>query len=299
MFGGILYLVVRVLVALLEALPLAMVARLGRWGGECFYWLDGRHRRVALGNLEKCFGSEMTEAERRAIARENFRRIGENFASAVKTSGMSLAQMGDRLEFVNLDRMVPDRAKPKPPSRVLVTGHFGNFELLTFYGRIAPAYRVAATYRGLDHPALDRLLRSLRARSGCLFFERRTGVHELKAALVGGGFLLGLLVDQHAGRQGVRIPFLGHDCSTTTSAAIFALRYRCPLQPAICYRTGLGQWRIEAGEEIPTRDARGPRTVEAIMRDVNAAFEVAVRRDPANWFWVHNRWKPAKLDSRG
>ena len=27
------------------------------------------------------------------------------------------------------------------------------------------------------------------------------------------------------------------------------------------------------------------------MRDVNRVFEAAVRRDPANWFWVHNRWK--------
>jgi len=27
------------------------------------------------------------------------------------------------------------------------------------------------------------------------------------------------------------------------------------------------------------------------MRDVNRALEAAVRRDPANWFWVHRRWK--------
>ena len=34
-----------------------------------------------------------------------------------------------------------------------------------------------------------------------------------------------------------------------------------------------------------------PRSVADIMRDVNRAFEAAVARDPANWFWVHNRWK--------
>jgi KDO2-lipid IV(A) lauroyltransferase len=27
------------------------------------------------------------------------------------------------------------------------------------------------------------------------------------------------------------------------------------------------------------------------MREVNRSFEKAVRRDPANWFWVHRRWK--------
>jgi KDO2-lipid IV(A) lauroyltransferase len=31
--------------------------------------------------------------------------------------------------------------------------------------------------------------------------------------------------------------------------------------------------------------------MEAIMTDVNREFERAVRRDPANWFWVHDRWK--------
>ena len=52
-------------------------------------------------------------------------------------------------------------------------------------------------------------------------------------------------------------------------------------------------FRSEAGAEIPTRDAEGrPRSTEAIMLDVNRAYEVAIRRDPANWFWVHKRWKP-------
>ena len=30
------------------------------------------------------------------------------------------------------------------------------------------------------------------------------------------------------------------------------------------------------------------------MLEVNQAYEAAIRRDPANWFWVHNRWKPGK-----
>jgi lauroyl/myristoyl acyltransferase len=106
------------------------------------------------------------------------------------------------------------------------------------------------------------------------------------------GLLLGLLADQSS--KGVRIPFLGHDCDTSTAPAVFALRYHCPLHTAICYRTGLAHWEIEVGDEIPTRENGAPRSTGAIMRDVNRAFEVAVRRDPANWFWVHRRWKPAE-----
>ena len=79
---------------------------------------------------------------------------------------------------------------------------------------------------------------------------------------------------------------------------------RLPLHTAICYRIGLAQWRIEVGDEIPTRENGQPRSSEDIMRDVNRALETAVRRDPANWFWVHNRWKPrnkckAKMEDGG
>ena len=108
------------------------------------------------------------------------------------------------------------------------------------------------------------------------------------------GMVLGLLADQHAGQHGLRVPFLGHDCSTSHAPAIFALRYHCHLHTAICYRIGPARWRIEIGPEIPTHNDGRPRSAEAIMLDVNRAFEIAVRRDPANWFWVHNRWKQRK-----
>jgi KDO2-lipid IV(A) lauroyltransferase len=135
---------------------------------------------------------------------------------------------------------------------------------------------------------------SLRKNDSCRFFERRTDAAALKATMSDTGLLLGLLADQHAGSNGLRLPFLGHDCSTSAAPAIFALRYHCPLHTAICYRIALAEWWIEVGPEIPTRENGVARSIEEIMRDVNRALEVAVRRDPANWFWVHKRWKPLK-----
>ena len=48
---------------------------------------------------------------------------------------------------------------------------------------------------------------------------------------------------------------------------------------------------VELGEEIPTVKDGERRSSEEVMLDVNKAFEAAIRRDPANWFWVHKRWK--------
>ena len=291
----VLYFVARTLVALLQALPLRLVARLGRAGGGLAYWLDARHRRVARRNLELCFGQEKSPDELRAIARENFRRIGENFASAVKTASMTPDQLRPHVDFVGAEKLLKCEPNCGPQSLIVAVGHFGNFELYPRFGQFVPEFQCITTYRGLKQASLNRLMQSLRERSGCHYFERRTESAALKSAMCDTGLLLGFLADQHAGDRGLRLPFFGQACSTSAASAIFALRYHCPLHTAICYRTSLAHWQIEVGDEIPTRANGQPRSVEDISRDINQAFEAAIRRDPANWFWVHNRWKPGKF----
>jgi lauroyl/myristoyl acyltransferase len=284
-----LYYVARGLIWLLQSLPLGLVARLGRLGGAMAFLLDRRHRRVALKNLTACFANEKSRAEILALARENFRRIGENFACAVKTASMSIEELRGSIEFVAPALLKEPGCKPEKV--VAAIGHFGNFELYARFGQLAPDYQTGTTYRGLRQASLNQLLQCLREKSGCLFFERRFDAAALKAFMNRPGVMLGLLADQHAGPRGLRLPFLGVECSTSAAPALFALRYSCALYTGVCYRTGLAQWRIEAGAEIPTHENGRPRSTRAIMLDVNRAFEVAVRRDPANWFWVHNRWK--------
>ncbi len=289
----VIYWVARSVIAVIQALPIRVVARLGRAGGGLAFFLTARYRRVTIDNLTRAF-PEKSATEIREIARENFRRIGENYASAIKTAGMSPLQMLPHFEFVGAEKILEFKKDDGPQSRVVAIGHFGNFELYARFGQFVPIFKCAATYRGLNQPALNRLLVALRNTSSTRFYERRTEASALRAAMSDTGLLLGLLADQHAGPNGLRLPFFGRDCSTSAAPAVFSLRYNCPLHTAICYRTGLAKWRIEVGEEIPTRVNGEPRSTADIMRDVNTEFEKAVRRDPANWFWVHRRWKPVE-----
>src|SRR5512140_2002567 len=245
---ALLYVVARGLVGLLQAMPLMWVARLGRFAGGLAYWLDGRHRRVALRNLAMCFAPAKSPTEIRAIAKENFRRLGENYAAAVKTAAMTPEELAPHFVFAGAEKILPHEPKAGPQSRVFAIGHFGNFELYARFGEYVPIFHCATTYRGLRQASLNRLMQSLRERSGCRFFERRTEGAALRAAMGDTGLLLGLLADQHGGRSGLRLPFLGHDCSTSPAPAVFALRYNCPLHTSICYRTSLGHWQIEVGD---------------------------------------------------
>jgi len=292
-----LYIFVKSVVGFLQALPLLWVVRLGRAGGALFYFVDARHRNAAFQNLKAAF-PEKSETDTRAIAKENFKRIGENFASAVKTANMEMEEIEKIFSVHDNDKFLNNPISGKPNSVVFAIGHFGNFELYARSMFEVPGYKFATTYRGLRQESLNRLLQSLREKSGCLFFERRKDADALKAAMNAGGILIGFLSDQHAGDRGLRLPFFGRDCSTSSAPAVMALRYNCPLFTSICYRVAPGKWRIEVGDEIPTHDNGQPRSLSDIMLEVNRTFEVAIRRDPANWFWVHNRWKPGKWRSR-
>lgn len=291
---ALLYYFVRSLIVLLQAPPLAWVAQIGRAGGGLAYRLDRRHRNVAIANLTMCFGGEKSAEEIRALAHENFRRIGENFACAIKTASMSTDQIREHLEIVGIEKLMGRNEAGPGASCVFAIGHFGNFELFAHAAHAAPGRQGATTYRALKGQAINRLLLELRESTGCLFFERRTEGAALRSALRERPLVLGLLADQHSGDHGLRLPFLGHECTTSKAPAVFALRFNIPLQTAVCYRTRLGHWRIEVGDEIPTQENGHPRSAAGIMLDVNRAFDAAVRRDPANWFWVHKRWKPAK-----
>lgn len=282
----IVYFFARALIAVIQWLPLPLVARIGRAAGALAYRVDARHRKVAVDNLQMCFGAEKSREEIIALARENFRRIGENYCCAIKTAGMSVEALRPYVEFVNAEQLQP------PRRLVLAVGHFGNFELYPRFQNFSSGYQCATTYRALKQPELNALMQSLREKSGCLFFERRTDGPLLRAAMHGSNIILGLLSDQSS--RGLRAPFLGHDCDTGLAPAVFALRYQCELYTAFCFRVAPAKWRLELGDKIATLENGAHRSSADIMRDVNRSFEKAIRRDPANWFWVHRRWKVQK-----
>jgi len=241
----LLYGLARAVIASLQALPLRFVARVGRFGGALAYWLDARHRRVILDNLKLCFGAEKIAGKIRALARK-FSPTRRKLLLCCETAGMSNDEIKRVLEVSGAEKFYapgrPTAAQPRDchrPFRQLRT-------LTRACAMFTPGCQFATTYRALQQPALNNLTQSLREKSGCLFFERRTDADALKSAMNRGGIVLGLLADQHAGDKGLRLPFFGHDCSTSAAPAVLALRYGCRLFTAICYRTDLGRWRVRS-----------------------------------------------------
>ena len=137
----ILYWFAKTVVTFLQALPLRVVARISRTGGAIAFWLDARHRRVAIRNLTMCF-PEKSAAEVRAIAKENFRRLGENYICSIKTAGMTPEELKPHFSFVGTEKILPRELNAAgPQSRVVALGHFGNFELYARFSQFVPNFQ--------------------------------------------------------------------------------------------------------------------------------------------------------------
>src|ERR1700685_3161208 len=115
----LLYLFASTIIKVFQAFPLNFLGRVGRCFGGLFYFIDARHRRVAIRNLTMCFGAEKSPAEIRALARENFQRIGENFVSAIKMVSVAHDQIDDRVELVGVEKLTA-HAQDHPGTSIIM-----------------------------------------------------------------------------------------------------------------------------------------------------------------------------------
>ena len=277
---------------LIRLLPLKLVCFIGRQIGFVFYFIDTGHRKIAVNNLTNSLGNYYSESEITSLAKENFRRLGEVYLSVLKTAHISLKNLSDILSVKGLEHLdLSQRNDGSNPSFMFAIGHFGNFELYANAGLFAPEFDVGTTYRGFNQPWVEKLVTKIRNRSGCHYFDRRYEGKKLMSFMKRPNSITGLLADQNAGRSGIKLPFFGLPCSTNPAPAIFSLRYNLRLHCCLCRRVGLGRWELELGPEISTHTNGNARSVNDIMSDINATYEDYIREDPANWFWVHNRWK--------
>ncbi len=293
----LLYVCARPVLFVLGRLPLPWVVRMGRWAGLAAFVVDGRHRRVALENLRIAF-PHLRASERWAIARKSFENVGMTMMELPALARMSPEVIRRRVRYVGLEPY--EAALRENPAALLLTGHFGNWELMALaFG--AERGRLAFVARPLDNPFFDRWLRRLRTRTGNRMIEKKGALRGVRRAL-SEGYLVGLLMDQRVtGREGVFVDFFGHPAGSSAALALLAGRFQVPVHPVYTVRgpTDL-EHTIYIGPEIRMAQT-GRRRVDIVenTQRIQKALEEIVRRHPDQWFWMHRRWRKSPTAGYG
>ena len=281
----LLYCVYRILSELVALLPLSVGFTIGSTLGWLAYYFAGPYRRLVMRNLGIAFEGEKSEVEIRKLAHEHFASLGANLFASFKLATMSPEAISARVDIQNMEAL--HRAAEPGNGVVLVLSHLGNWELLAQLVPHGPSGRLVGTvYQPLGNRYFDQHVKAARARFGLVPFDRRRGFSEPIKFLREGG-IAGVLVDQHAGDGGMWTPLFGRLASTSPLAATMALRTGSPLVAVAVYTTGRARWRLAVSDPLP-RETTNP---DQLTAEINLALEREVRVSPADWFWMHDRWK--------
>lgn len=285
------YALFRCIEAVLWVLPITAVWYVGRALGGVMYFLAGKYRRLALHNLHIAFGREKSPAELRSLAHEHFKSLFANMLCGFKLPLMTEAQICARVRSEGTERAQAAFDDGKRPLMNLVL-HASCWEILTQVpSTYVRGHQPGAIYQPLRNPWLNALVLRRREKLGYALFDRQAGFNGPMKFMREGG-QVGVLVDQHAGDHGVWCPFFDRLASTTTIAALMAIRTRAVVLPMMVYNDGPARWRLVCAPEV--KAAEDQQDADGLTLAINAAVEKLIRAQPEAWFWVHNRWKTPK-----
>lgn len=174
------------------------------------------------------------------------------------------------------------RAEGRPV--ILVTGHFGNYDV-SRAALIAKGHNMGALYRRMSNPYFnEHYVKSISTIGTPMFEQGRKGMTQMVRHIKSGG-VLGILTDLHAW-GGARLTFFGKPAITSLVTAELALKFNAALIPVYAIRQENGlDFKIVVQAEIPHSDP------ETMTQAVNDGLEQLVRENMHQWFWIHRRWK--------
>lgn len=282
------YWLAKFLIFLLGLIPLEAGLKLGELLGKAVFYFSGK-RRVAYVNLKNALGEKLTPRERWRAARSHFGLIGQNVLEVMSFPRLTRAHIEKNVRINGLEKFqaLADSGR----GGVLLTGHFGNWELLQVVaGLLGTPIHVLA--RDQKYPRLNELLNKLRETHGSVSVSRGAGLRALVRALREGK-LIGVLGDQSAGKtEGIILPFFGRKTSVPVGAFELAIRTNALLMPCFMVRCAGARHEIFVGDILKDDPSKNnAERVEFLAEQYIKALEDFIGRFPDQWLWENKRWK--------
>jgi KDO2-lipid IV(A) lauroyltransferase len=257
--------------------------------GRLLFMVNRKHRRIAHGNMKRAFGDELSAEQIDAVVG----RVFENLFHILFEFGWSQSLNDQKIDAHFTIHGYDDyqAAAAKGKGILLLTAHFGNWELLPIIGHMHNVpFRVV--YRPLDTPFLDRIFKESRSRYGGVPIPTRRGAMRQIYKTLRKGYPVAMLMDQNVDwYEGAFVDFFNHRACTNTGMALLALKSGAPVVPLFLIRAK-ERFHAVVGPELETiRSGDLTKDVERNTQLYNRVIEIFVKRFPDQWFWVHQRWK--------
>ncbi|MFH1878852.1 MAG: ELM1/GtrOC1 family putative glycosyltransferase [Candidatus Omnitrophota bacterium] len=267
-----------------HVMPMRFNLWLGRQFGTLVYLMSGRRSNIAYANLKAAFRGEKSPGELKRVTKNSYKNMAQVFVEIMSMTKVDKAYTDKYVRINNLERI--ETASKHPGGMILISAHFGNWELSTATSAIKgfPIYMLT---RDQKMRRLNELLNTLRELKGNQVIRKGTDVKNIFRVLKEGKSV-GMLADQNAGSGGELIEFFARPASTAVGPYRIAQKCGSVILPAFIHRVK-GPY-----QELQLEELMFPQKGEDIkpfMLEYNKLLEKHIRAYPDQWLWMHKRWK--------
>ncbi|MDP3823202.1 MAG: lipid A biosynthesis acyltransferase [Burkholderiales bacterium] len=266
-------------------LPLSVQALFGRALGRLLHAVAGSRRRIALRNVELCF-PEKPAAERAQLVREHFQWLGRS----ILERGLLWYAPAERLKrLIHIEGDVGLAERSERPVMWLVP-HFMALDVAGVSVLLFQTRKVVSMYQEQSNPQIDAAIRRGRLRLGnAEIFPRADSAKPLLRAIRRGDAFFNLPDMDFGERDAAYVPFFNVPAATLLAPSRLARALNMVVQPVVAEALPGGQgYRVRflpAWEDFPSADALADTAA------MNRWIEAEIRACPAQYLWVHKRFK--------
>ncbi len=289
--GWLQYTGLRLFTALIQSFPVSWNYLTCRLIGDLLYFLDRKHRTRAERHLRLSF-PDWPDEQIRKTARRSMRNMVYLGLEVLYTPRLITPNLWRR--HIDLAERMPETLRlliQRKRGVLLLTGHFGNWEVLGYLLATLGLPTVSVARR-LDNPRVDEFVLGVRERTGQRILDKKGASREMHELLTENE-AIGFIADQDAGRRGMFVDFFGRKASAYKTIALLAIRYEVPIVCGYSIRHG-DRYHFTVGAQrliYPEQWAQADDPVRWITQAYTNALEEMIRRKPEQYLWVHRRWK--------
>ena len=264
-----------------------MALSVGGLLGALAFWAARTERHRAYANLHSSF-AEKSPKEIRDIACSCFRNMGKNIVEVLCFPRLSLHTINQLVSVEGHEAL--ESALAKQRGVILLTGHFGNWEMMGA-SLALNGHPLMVIARRLRSARIDALLCEHRRHVGMEILFRGDSMRQGLRFLKRNG-ILAILADVDTATPGVFVDFLGREAYTPYGPVAIALKTGAALVPMFIVRLSDNSHRVTIHKPMElSSTGNWEADLLANTQRFTSLIESYVRRFPEQWIWMHPRWK--------
>ncbi len=273
------------LLKILSLLPYKLLVSIGYGLGFIAARLPGDRNRVVKTNLQLCF-PDLNENEINDLSKKHWRLLGR---SLVEKSIIWLGSENQLSRMIEV-RSAVDLTSRKP--RILVNMHFTGIEGSIILSALAKRMnwpRTSGFFQRMKNPFFNQKIIAWRNRFGGNSIDRQGNAKTIIREIRNGDFII-IAPDIDLGlKDSELVPFFGIQTNTiTTISRLAAITGADVCMMVTSLKKDESGYLCEISKPLENFPGVDPKTDTARL---NQYFEKEIRLRPAEYYWVHKRFK--------